>query len=80
MKSTASPSGAGERRPMRRELLEGPIALTLLRKCLPVVGGMIAMMSFNLVDTWFIARLGPQPLAAVSFTFPVVFTVISLAI
>ncbi len=65
---------------MRRELLEGPIGLTLLRKCLPVVGGMIAMMSFNLVDVWFIARLGPQPLAAVSFTFPVVFAVISLAI
>ena len=65
---------------MRRELLEGPIAATLLRKTLPVIGGMIAMMSFNLVDTWFIARLGTEPLAAVSFTFPVVFTVISLAI
>jgi putative MATE family efflux protein len=78
MKPSSSDSGA--RRPMRRELLEGPIALTLLRKCLPVVGGMIAMMSFNLVDTWFISRLGPEPLAAVSFTFPVVFAVISLAI
>ena len=65
---------------MRRELLEGPIAATLLRKTLPVIGGMIAMMSFNLVDTWFISRLGTEPLAAVSFTFPVVFTVISLAI
>lgn len=73
--STAIP-----RRPMRRELLEGPIAATLLRKTLPVIGGMIAMMSFNLVDTWFISRLGTEPLAAVSFTFPVVFTVISLAI
>ncbi|WP_249322138.1 MATE family efflux transporter [Halomonas sp. PGE1] len=75
---SASPSVS--RRPMRRELLEGPIATTLLRKTLPVIGGMIAMMSFNLVDTWFIARLGTEPLAAVSFTFPVVFTVISLAI
>nr|WP_298248786.1 MATE family efflux transporter [uncultured Halomonas sp.] len=73
--STASP-----RRPVRRELLDGPIAATLLRKTLPVIGGMIAMMSFNLVDTWFISRLGTEPLAAVSFTFPVVFTVISLAI
>ncbi|WP_234249914.1 MATE family efflux transporter [Billgrantia desiderata] len=80
MTSTSPRSGSGERRPMRRELLEGPIALTLLRKCLPVVGGMLAMMSFNLVDTWFIARLGAEPLAAVSFTFPVVFAVISLAI
>ncbi|MDY7115214.1 MATE family efflux transporter [Halomonas sp. SSL-5] len=67
-------------RPARRELLEGPIAATLLRKTLPVIGGMIAMLSFNLVDTWFISRLGTEPLAAVSFTFPVVFTVISLAI
>ncbi|MGM0703480.1 MAG: MATE family efflux transporter [Pseudomonadota bacterium] len=78
VRTPASP--AASRRPVRRELLEGPIATTLLRKSLPVVGGMIAMMSFNLVDAWFIARLGTQPLAAVSFTFPVVFTVISLAI
>ncbi|WP_373181741.1 MATE family efflux transporter [Halomonas campaniensis] len=75
-----SSTASAPRRPMRRELLEGPIALTLLRKTLPVIGGMIAMMSFNLVDTWFISRLGTEPLAAVSFTFPVVFTVISLAI
>ncbi|HSH57566.1 MAG TPA: MATE family efflux transporter, partial [Halomonas sp.] len=73
-------STAAPRRPARRELLEGPIAATLLRKTLPVIGGMIAMISFNLVDTWFISRLGTEPLAAVSFTFPVVFTVISLAI
>ncbi|MGM0784284.1 MAG: MATE family efflux transporter [Pseudomonadota bacterium] len=78
VRTPASP--AASQRPPRRELLDGPIATTLLRKSLPVVGGMIAMMSFNLVDAWFIARLGTQPLAAVSFTFPVVFTVISLAI
>lgn len=82
MSAPASPSSspASRPRPTRRELLEGPIGLTLLRKSLPVVGGMIAMMSFNLVDTWFISRLGTEELAAVSFTFPVVFTVISLAI
>ncbi|WFM73036.1 MATE family efflux transporter [Halomonas sp. CKK8] len=81
MSTPASSSSTASRpRPARRELLEGPIALTLLRKSLPVVGGMIAMMSFNLVDTWFISRLGTEELAAVSFTFPVVFTVISLAI
>ncbi|MFP4138246.1 MAG: MATE family efflux transporter [Halomonas sp.] len=76
----SAPSPAAPPRPARRELLEGPIAATLLRKTLPVIGGMIALMSFNLVDTWFISRLGTEPLAAVSFTFPVVFTVISLAI
>ena len=82
MSTPASPSSppVSRPRPARRELLEGPIGLTLLRKSLPVVGGMIAMMSFNLVDTWFISRLGTEELAAVAFTFPVVFTVISLAI
>lgn len=73
-------AGRAPQRPLRRELLEGPIALTLWRKSLPVAGGMVAMLSFNLVDAWFIARLGTAPLAAVSFTFPVVFAVISLAI
>ncbi len=80
MSTPPSTAEAGSRRPIRRELLDGPIALTLLRKSLPVVGGMVAMMSFNLVDTWFIAQLGAEPLAAVSFTFPVVFAVISMAI
>ncbi|MBB3188987.1 MATE family efflux transporter [Halomonas cerina] len=82
MSAPASPSSppASRSRPARRDLLEGPIGLTLLRKSLPVVGGMIAMMSFNLVDTWFVSRLGTEELAAVAFTFPVVFTVISLAI
>ncbi|MBE0351300.1 hypothetical protein PLIP_a0731 [Pseudoalteromonas lipolytica LMEB 39] len=41
---------------------------------------MITLMMFNLVDTFFISLLGTEPLAAVSFTFPVTFTVISLAI
>ncbi|TDX30928.1 putative MATE family efflux protein [Modicisalibacter xianhensis] len=62
------------------DLLTGPIALTLFRKSLPVIGGMVAMMLFNLVDAWFVSRLGTTQLAAVSFTFPVSFAAISLAI
>jgi putative MATE family efflux protein len=37
-------------------------------------------MTFGLVDTFFIGMLGTQELAAISFTFPVTFTVISLNI
>lgn len=33
---------------------------------------MVAMVSYNVADTWFIGRLGTRELAAVSFTFPVV--------
>ncbi|WP_237742351.1 MATE family efflux transporter [Gayadomonas joobiniege] len=46
----------------------------------PMAMGMIALMSFNLIDTFFIGLLGTNELAAISFTFPVTFTVISLII
>jgi putative MATE family efflux protein len=41
---------------------------------------MVLLMTFNLVDTFFVGLLGTQPLAAISFTFPVTFTVLSLMI
>ena len=37
-------------------------------------------MAFNIVDTWFVAQLGEKELAAMSFTFPVVMTLISVGI
>lgn len=61
-------------------LLTANIAPLLKRLTWPVMGGMLTLMSFNLVDTFFISLLGTQQLAAISFTFPVTFTVISLAI
>ena len=47
---------------------------------LPMVVGLIATMSFNAVDTFFVSKLGCAPLAAMSFTFPVVMIVTSMAI
>lgn len=61
-------------------LLTANIAPLLKRLTWPVMGGMLTLMSFNLVDTFFISLLGTAQLAAISFTFPVTFTVISLAI
>ena len=61
-------------------MTEGDIRQTLVRMTVPMLFGMITLMSFNLVDTFFISMLGTKELAAVSFTFPVTFTVISLAI
>jgi putative MATE family efflux protein len=62
------------------DILEGSIVSTLKRMTLPMIFGMITLMMFNLVDTFFISLLGTVELAAISFTFPVTFTVISLAI
>ncbi|WP_176493429.1 MATE family efflux transporter [Cobetia sp. 5-25-4-2] len=73
--SARNPSPRG-----RRDLLRDPIASTLARMTGPVIGGIVTMMLFNLVDAWFIAQLGTAELAAVTFTFPVTFAVISIAI
>ena len=59
----------------RTHVTEGPVGSTLIRLVLPMIGGVLTMMLFNLVDTFFIARLGAVPLAAIGFTFPVVFVI-----
>jgi len=47
----------------------------LVRLSLPMLVGIVAMMAFNVVDTFFIGRLGTIPLAAMTLTFPVVMVI-----
>ncbi len=54
-------------------LLTDPISDVLRRMTIPMTFGMIAVLMFNLVDTFFISLLGTDALAAVSYTFPVTF-------
>ncbi len=56
-------------------LLSAPIPETLRKMTVPMTIGMIAILMFNLVDTFFISLLGTQALAAISYTFPVTFAV-----
>lgn len=56
-------------------LLSGPIDQTLKNMTIPMVFGLVAILAFNLVDTFFISLLGTDALAAVSFTFPITFAV-----
>lgn len=65
---------------LNANLLTGPIRPQLIRMTLTLMIGMLTMMSFNLLDTWFVARLGTTSLAAISFTFPITFSLISLTI
>jgi Na+-driven multidrug efflux pump len=46
----------------------------------PMIVGMLMLFTFSLVDTLFISFLGTESLTAISFTFPVTFTIMSLAI
>jgi putative MATE family efflux protein len=45
-----------------------------------MVFGLLGIVAFNLVDTFFVSRLGTDELAALSFTFPVVMIIASMAL
>jgi len=53
-------------------LTEGNVRRQILQLTGYMVVGVVASMTFNLVDTFFVAQLGTEELAAMSFTFPVV--------
>ena len=61
-------------------MLDGPIDKTLIRLALPMVFGMAAIILFNVIDTLYVGRLGSTELAAMSFTFPVVFMLTHLTV
>ena len=65
---------------MQYRLTEGPIGKHLFNMALPMVVGLLANMSIQVVDAWFISMLGPKPLAAMGFIFPVAMITLSLAI
>ena len=57
------------------DLTRGPVAAHLRRQAIPFSLGLVAIFSFEAVDLFFISRLGDASLAAVSFTFPVIWLI-----
>ena len=66
--------------PDSRDLTEGPVRGHLARLGLPMVLGIVGVLSISLADAYFLGRLGTDELAAISYTFPVVLTLQSLGI
>ncbi|MDP8226158.1 MAG: MATE family efflux transporter [Candidatus Celaenobacter polaris] len=64
----------------RAKLIDGPIGKLLIKLTAPMIVGMLGMVAFNLVDTFFVGKLGVTQLAALSFTFPVILVVNSIAL
>lgn len=62
----------------KMNMLEDDVYSVLKRLVLPMVFGVVGVVIFNLTDTFYISQLGTIQLAAISFTFPVVFTINSL--
>ena len=60
-------------------MTEGPVGSSLIRLSVPMIFGLISIMLFNLVDTFYISLSGVRELVAISFTFPVTFTLMSFS-
>jgi len=56
----------------KNDLTQGPVTKKLISLTIPMVFGMLSIVIFNLVDAFFISRLGTRELAAIGFTFPVI--------
>ncbi len=52
-------------------LTDGPVRDHLVRLSVPMVWALLAVISVQVVDTFFIAMLGTKELVGISFTFPV---------
>ncbi|MFT4975110.1 MAG: putative MATE family efflux protein [Myxococcota bacterium] len=61
------------------QLVEGSVSSNLANLTGPMLIGITSIMIMNFIDTFFVARLGAIPLAALSYTFPVVATLGSVA-
>ena len=58
-----------------RNLTKGPVGKSISSLMMPMMIGMLALFSYNIADTYFVAQIGTMELAAISFTFPVSFIV-----
>jgi len=69
----------GDKSVPRAKLTEGPIGPMLIKLTIPMIFGILSMAIYNIVDTYFVGRLGKEQLAALAFTFPVIMVVQSIS-
>jgi putative MATE family efflux protein len=65
--------------PPRASLLQGDVRTALRSQSIPMMFGLVFLLSVHLVDTYFVGQLGTDALAAMTFTFPVVSLIMSIS-
>tara|TARA_R110001592_G_scaffold204977_1_gene455327 strand:- start:659 stop:2035 length:1377 start_codon:yes stop_codon:yes gene_type:complete len=63
----------------RKSLTEGPILKALTMLALPIIGVNLLQTGYQLVDAFWVGRLGANAVAAVSISFPINFLLISIS-
>jgi putative MATE family efflux protein len=61
----------------KKDLTQASIPRKLMQLSLPMMLGIVSMVAFNLIDTFYVGQLGKTELAALSFTFPVIMVLFS---
>jgi putative MATE family efflux protein len=64
----------------KNNLTDYSVDKTIIKLTIPMIFGMLSLVIFNLTDTYFIGKLGMDQLAAISFTFPIVLIINSVAL
>lgn len=60
-------------------IIEGPILKSLITLAWPIMLSQLMQTLYNLADTLWLGRVGPEAVAAISISFPIVFMMISIA-
>lgn len=63
-----------------RDTTKGPILGALVALAIPIVATNVLQTLYQLIDTFWVGRLGAAAVAAVSLSFPVLFLLISLGV
>jgi len=69
-----------DRHSQTEDLTKGSVGRLLLRLTWPMLIAHFSVVAFNLTDTYFVARLGTDELAAMGFMFPVIMLLGSLTV
>lgn len=78
--STPTASDGNSSKNSKAKLIQGDVSKTLVKLTIPMIVGIIAIVGFGLVDSYFIGLLGTEELAVVGFTFPVGMVLTNIAI
>jgi putative MATE family efflux protein len=78
--TAAEPSGPGPGGPRSRDVnvVDGALFKPLLVLSAPIVLSQVMQVAYNLADTFWVGRLGQDAVSALSFSWPIVFLMISI--
>lgn len=62
----------------KEDILRGPIGKSLFLLSFPLVSSNLFLMTYHLVDTFWLGKIGSQALAAIAYALPISFLVVAI--